>query len=74
LAIIFFSKYGNWIAAGNEFDRLQKDAQTLEKRAEILKKHNVIIELDDRFEPILTQEIFDFLLEEYLNMKEEKPF
>jgi len=66
----FLDKYGDWLAAGDEFLKLSKSEQTDIKKKEILKKHNVIIEIDKGFEPVLTEELLEFVMSEYVNIYE----
>ena len=61
----FTEKYGDWLSAGDEFMNLQKSEQSAERKLEILKKHNVTIEIDDGFEPVLNDELLQFVLSEY---------
>ena len=66
----FLDKYGDWLAAGDEFMKLNKCQQTKEKKEELLKKYNIIIEIDEGFEPILTEELLEYVLTEYVNIYE----
>ncbi len=66
----FLEKYGDWLAAGDEFMKLCKSEQTELKKIELLKKYKVIIDIDDVFEPVLTKELLYFVLSEYVNIYE----
>ena len=61
----FVEKYGDWLSAGKEYMNLQKSEQTPERKTEILKNHNVTIDIDDGFEPVLTEELLQFVFSEY---------
>jgi hypothetical protein len=61
----FLMRYGDWLSASEEFYSSGKRDQTNERRIELLKKHNITIEVYEQFEPKPTSEVMEFVYSEY---------
>lgn len=64
----FIGRFGDWISASMEFDSLAEQDQTKERKNGILNKYNVIIDVNEQFEPIPTKEVMEFVYAEYFRI------
>ena len=61
----FINKFGDWLSVADKFIELPMELRTERKKRALMKKYNVNIELDKNCEPVLTNELKDFILIEY---------